>query len=263
MNKHVSALSVLALLGIMVFEGCSKTVNLQTQIPFSYYSTDMEQAPYYGDTILRVMGESRQAYLFAPVRSVGAGHFVSWPEGLSVDPATGVIDASASEPGARYNVGFVSDRTRDTAYSEVVLAGVSYQNSLYVRGSADSVLAPYYNAILFATAPADFYTGSVDGSIDLNTLTQEQPANGTVRQVSVRYRMTDKPGQGVQTTTVMVYYYDSYADVPSSLLQAVTTPTAPLPVIEDGGTKPAVAPAPAPAPSSPRPPQIVIVNKGH
>jgi hypothetical protein len=279
----LSAICGIVLGSWVIFTGCSKTVYLQAHTPVSYYSTDVTEAPYYGDTILHVVGTAHENYLFTPTKSLGSGHYVSWPEGLAIDSRTGTIDASASEPGARYNVGFVSDRTKDTVYSQVVLAGLSYQNGVYVRGGADSVLAPYYNADLstMGKGSASFYTGSEDGSINLNTLAAMRPASGTVRQIQVNYRMNDGVSQGVQTTTLTVYYYDSYADVPAALKEQVgvlttgagqtmrtmgTTPAPPVTTAPKGpsevtvdGTKPAATPAP----TTPRPPQIVIVNKGH
>lgn len=277
----LTAICVIVLGSWVIFTGCSKTLYIQPHTPVSYYSTDASEAPYYGDTVLRVAGTTQTNYLFKPVNALSSGHYVAWPEGLTIDARTGIIDASASEPGARYNIGFVSDRTKDTAYSQVVLAGLSYQNGVYVKGGADSVLSPYYNADLstMGKGSANFYTGSEDGSINLGALAATKPASGTARQVQVRYRMNDGVSQGIQTTTLTVYYYNTYADVPASIRERVgvlgsggqtiaamgsipapiaAAPKGPPVVAVDGGK-----PAATPAPTTPRPPQIVIVNKGH
>src|ERR1700722_1935865 len=109
------------------------------------FTTDVTKSPYYGDSILYVHGDEAAAYQFKPTNSLGTGTYVAWPAGITIDPKTGIIDASKSEPGSRYNVGFVSASTGDTAYNQVIVDGVTYVDGIYALDSKDSVLSPYYN----------------------------------------------------------------------------------------------------------------------
>jgi hypothetical protein len=80
------------------------------------------------------------------LNELGQGKYVAWPQGLVIDPQTGVIDLSKSETGARYNVGFVNAATHDTSYRQLVLAGITYMDGLYYMDSGDTLLRPYFNA---------------------------------------------------------------------------------------------------------------------
>ncbi|TDW97035.1 hypothetical protein [Dinghuibacter silviterrae] len=238
MKKRVSAILMMVLGSMLLFMGCSKTAYFEPHSPTSFYTTDASVAPFYGDTVLRVTGSTLQDYLFRPAAIKSQGHFVTWPAGLVVDPQTGVINAALSEPGARYNVGFVSAKTGDTAYSQVVLAGISFSNTVYIKNDGDSVLAPY--------AMGGTITGIGNHAINLNAL---QP--GT-HEIKVSFRMD---GGAVQTTTVLV----SFSDVPPPpLVETMSITASPASKVTVTNVKPT-----APAPCTPRPPQIVIINKGH
>jgi hypothetical protein len=231
---------------MVFFMGCSKTAYLsEPHTSSSFFTTDASVSPFYGDTVLRVTGDAHKDYLFTPMANLGQGHFVSWPAGLVIDPETGVIDASVSEPGARYNVGFVRAATGDTAYSQVVLAGISFTNTVYTKGGSDSLLVPY--------AMGGTLADGQNGTINLNTL---EP--GT-KEVKVSFRML---GGGLQTTTVLVSFSDAApspaAVAPLVETMSLTAAPATSKTIAATNVKPT-----APAPCTPRPPQIVIVNKGH
>ena len=291
------------------------------------FTTDVTKSPYYGDPILYVQGNSASAYQFKPVNTLGSGTYVAWPAGLTIDPKTGIIDASRSEPGSRYNVGFVSAATGDTAYNQVIIDGVTYADGVYALDSKDSILQPYYNtsaitpwttegresdlvagyshgprfdapvAGMLSANDQGLNVSTTDGSINLaNSVRQglfgSNPQNGDTKEVPIYYRLGDASRHSLLRSTVIVHYYNTLADVPVTLLatcqasqQAFTSQGAVLSTEADGtvetdGTATPIRPfAPVPtsttptttkpaatavaAPVAPRPPQVVLVVKGH
>jgi hypothetical protein len=327
---NVGPTSRLVFSAVLLF-GCSKSLThsdadlSSLHQSASYFTSDPTQSPFYGDSILYVQGTGRSAYLVSPVNTLGAGKFVAWPKGLTIDANTGEIDMLQSEPGSRYNVGFVNAGTGDTAYQQVILAGITYPDGIYFVHSADSVLAPYYNAsstgswqaggakqateqhgvgeqggetisaLFNADGTGGLGAGSqhllVDGgngTLNLKASLDQglfggNPQNGDNKEIPIYYRLNDKSQMALQKTNVVVYYFNTLADVPQSLVDAciysqnafrrtrqqTKTTTgespAPAPVIgtaTSGGAKTAAKPA-APAPTPPRPPMVVLVNAGH
>jgi len=265
--------------------------------PSSIYTTDASLSPFYGDSILYVQGAGRSAYLFKPANTLQNGVFVSWPKGLTIDPGTGEIDVMRSEPGARYNVGFVNAATGDTAYRQVILAGITYQDGIYDLSSSNTSLQPYFNANASAPGAASsvfdeegiangqkLIVDAQSGAIDLKASVEQglfgsQPQNGDSREISVYYRLNDQSHMSLLKTTVTVYYYNTYRDVPQSAIEAcqfarsafqqtshrdetaVTTTNAGPQVATNTPTT--VTKTPPPPPTPPRPPQVIIVNAGH
>ena len=267
------------------------------------FTTDATKSPYYGGSILYVRGDEATAYQFKPTNSLGTGTYVAWPAGISIDPKTGVIDASKSEPGSRYNVGFVSATTGDTAYNQVIVDGMTYVDGIYALDSKDSVLSPYYNTSSVTPwssegKAAAFVGGhshsshfdanepgldvsATDGSINLaNSVRQglfgSNPHNGDTKEIPIYYRLGDASRHSLLKSTVTVHYYNTLADVPVALLascqasqQAFTGHGAVLSTEVDAvatGTTPTTAAktvAATAAPVAPRPPQVVLVVKGH
>ena len=287
------------------------------------FTTDVTKSPYYGDSILYVRGDQAAAYQFKPTNNLGTGTYVAWPAGITIDPKTGIIDASKSEPGSRYNVGFVSASTGDTAYNQVIVDGVTYVDGIYALDSKDSVLSAYYNTSAVTPWSADgkeaaFLGGharvshfdapvagvasanqlgldvsTTDGSINLaNSVRQglfgSNPHNGDTKEIPIYYRLGDGSRHSLLKSTVIVHYYNTLADVPAALLascqasqqafagQGAVLSTGSDAVETDGGTPvkpiatgttptttPPVKAAAVAAPVAPRPPQVVLVVKGH
>jgi hypothetical protein len=295
--------------GVVLVYGCTKTQNQSgssssslTLDAYAQFSTDQTKSPYYGDTVLYIQGSSASNYLFRPVKDLGAGTYVSWPTGLFIDKETGVIDASQSEQGARYNVGFVKAGTRDTVFSQVILAGITYADGVYMMNTTDSLLHPTYISNAVSSGRFDEFSpmgstasnehlmvATTDGSINLtNSLRQglfgASPENGATKLITIYYRLNDQSQMALQKSSVLVHYYETLEDVPADLLALCQMGRSAMPEIamqtEKGGvetnavstppkggttttTTAKPAAAPAPAPVAPRPPQIVIVNTGH
>src|SRR5580658_2339970 len=227
---------------VVLLSGCSKSLthsglNISTGTsvrPSSIFTQDATLSPFYGDSVLYVQGAGRSAYLFKPVNTLFNGTFVSWPKGLTIDPVSGEIDVLRSEPGARYNVGFVNAATGDTAYRQVILAGITYPDGIYDLSSANTSLPAYFNADASATGAAnsvfdeegiasgqklivDPHTGAIDLKASVEQgLYGTQPQNGDSREVSIYYRLNDQSQMSLLKTTVTVYYYNTVADVPLS-----------------------------------------------
>jgi hypothetical protein len=103
-------------------------------------------APDYGDSIIYLQPVNGQ-YTVSPINNNGVqGTYLSWPEGLSINPNTGVINVSKSETGVRYLVGFVKNGTTDTCISQLILGGASYLDSIYVISENDTLAKPIFNA---------------------------------------------------------------------------------------------------------------------
>jgi hypothetical protein len=291
----------------VLLSGCSKSVShsgsdLSTSLlvqPSSIFTTDPAVSPFYGDSVLFVQGAGRSAYLFRPVNALQNGKFVAWPKGLTIDPSTGEIDVLRSEPGARYNVGFVNSTTGDTAYRQIILAGITYPDGIYDLGDGHGALQPYFNAD--ASAPGvvssvfdeqgiakgqNLVVDAASGAIDLKASVEQglfgsQPQNGDSREISVYYRLNDQSHMSLLKTTVTVYYYNSYSDVPRALVEACrysrtvfrqTSYSHKDQTAVTGGTTAGTSSnntttgktaPPPPPPPPPRPPQVIIVNSGH
>jgi hypothetical protein len=261
----------------------------------SYLTLDPGLSPFYGDSVLYVRGTGRSAYLFTPANALSNGKFVAWPAGLKIDQQTGEIDVLQSEPGSRYNVGFVNATTGDTAYRQIILAGVTYPDGVYFVNDTDPVLGPAYNANLnggvvngvfdeeglaVSASAQHLMVNTTTGAIDLRASLQQglfgnNPQNGDSRSISIYYRLNDESQGTLLRSTVNIYYFNTLADVPQDLLQAAIanhndfntgfstqkTVTGTPAAVSVATTPTAAKPAPAPTPA--RPPQILIVNAGH
>ncbi|HTR31848.1 MAG TPA: hypothetical protein VMH27_21395 [Puia sp.] len=291
---------------VVLLSGCSKSLTYTVSDPYSnssvpstsFFTTDPARSPSYGDSVLFVQGSGRSSYLFRPVNTLQNGTFVSWPKGLTIDPVSGEIDVLQSEPGARYNVGFVNRATGDTAYRQVILAGVTYPDGIYDLGSSHTRLQPYFNADAAApgiassifdadglAANRNLVVDNQTGAIDLKASVEKglfgaQPHNGDSREISVYYRLNDQSHLSLLKTTITVYYYYSVSDIPQAMIEACrfsreafskASSHPDYTEVTGGGT---TAPqstgpssttktAPAPTPTPPRPPQVIIVNSGH
>jgi hypothetical protein len=247
----------LLLASCVFINGCSKTGTNSGEIsgashsPSAYYTLDATKSPFYGDSVLFVQGAEESSYLFHPVNQLGTGIFVSWPAGLSLDPHTGVIDVSKSEPGSLYRVGFISATTGDTAYRQLIVPGFAYRDGIYFVNGSDSLLQPFYFAGNPAVASGSETTSAAsvslagifdepgpsglraqDLQLNVNTnsgvinlknsiqagLFGPMPQNGDIRQVDIYYRVNDNSHMSLQRTSVIVHYYNTLGDVPEALI---------------------------------------------
>jgi len=142
---------------------------LSGEVPFpQHYFMHCSSGPDYGDSILYTLNKGANDYIAGPVNNPGPGKYYSWPSGLVIDSTTGAINLTQSEQGARYMVGFVKNGTTDTCMQQLVLAGISYVDSIYNLSNNDTLARPYYNASINTPAVcnasgADDYPGNSNG----------------------------------------------------------------------------------------------------
>jgi len=209
-------------------------------------NTKCPNGPTYGDTIVFV--QPGPDYIITPINHPDTGTYFAWPVGMVIDKNSGAINITKSETGLRYNIGYVKKGTTDTCLQTLILAGVSYEDSLYVLANNQRYAEPYYNADP-SQAPVCSGSGVPGGSscvfdvngkaasqfvvvdknngfIDLkNTVSKAfgvLPANGTTVQTTIAYQLGDNSNMALQQITVNLVYYTHKSDVPPDLLSAVT-----------------------------------------
>jgi len=109
----------------------------------------------YHDSIFYNLGNAKSDFIVKSNVAPGSGKFFSWPMGLVIDSLTGSINVSASSPGYRYTVGYVKSGSRDTCLMDIVLAGASYKDQIYVLGQSDTLAFPYFNGEPSGPSPCD------------------------------------------------------------------------------------------------------------
>lgn len=216
-------------------------------------------APDYGDTLIYPQDKGNKDYTIKPINDTLKGSWFAWPNGLDIDPTTGAIDVTQSETGVRYIVGFVKQGTHDTCTSQLVLAGVTYADSIYVLEKNDTLAVPYFNANPLAPAVCDasgdtdypdngssgdskcaFDVGpkgqkandqkvrirTISGVINLKKTLLDgafgpNPKNGASKKVKIDYQLNDNSHKAMQKVTVQLAYYNSVSDIPSSIKNVV------------------------------------------
>jgi hypothetical protein len=212
-------------------------------------------APNYGDSIIYPQPQSND-YTVEPINNVGIkGTYLSWPEGLSINKNTGVINLSKSETGARYVIAFIKKGTTDTCVSQVILGGITYADSIYVISKNDTLAAPVFNANPSATPVCDVSDDSdypdnnnngnnkcsfdddipgqkandqklkvrtKSGIINLKRSVIEgifgsNPKNGDSKKIKIVYSLNDNSKKAKQKLSVQVIYYDKVSNIPAAL----------------------------------------------
>ena len=204
-------------------------------------------APDYGDSIIFIH-PSGTDYIVTPVNHPDTGTYFAWPQGMVINKNTGAINVTKSEGGLRYNIGYVKKGTTDTCMQTLILAGVSYADSLYVLNNNQRYAEPYYNAdpTLTSVCSGSGIPGGSTCSFDINGQAASQyvildhntgiidlkntaskafgliPLNGTTVTTTIAYQLNDNSNMAVQKITVYLIYYNKKSDVPASLLSLVT-----------------------------------------
>jgi len=208
-------------------------------------NTNCANAPDYGDSVIFIQSGS---FTVKPINHPDTGTYFSWPTGMVIDKNTGAINVSKSETGLRYNIGWVKKGTTDTCMQTMILAGMSYEDSLYVLNDDQRYAKPYYNADPNQAPPCSGsgVPGGGGCSFDLNgQLTKHYiaidkntgiidlkntaskafgilPQNGATVQTTMEYKINDASNLAMQKITVKLIYYNRKSDVPADLLAAVT-----------------------------------------
>lgn len=214
--------------------------SLFTLLAFTLLSCDPSRdvpenptGPYklsYGDSIIYLKPAAGD-YIVKPL-TTRPGVYSGFPDGIEIDETTGEINVSKSETGLRYRITHISPEG-DTTTALVVLSGITFRDHFYNLANGDSVAHPVYNASENRVLPV---TGSVfdddntantggcavktdNGKINLaesirNGVFGNNPRNDDKKEIEIKYRINDASGKTQNKLKVLLYWYDTMADVP-------------------------------------------------
>jgi hypothetical protein len=259
MKKSICINILAVLLFLISIQACKKSVDSNKApgtdttsvviVPFpQIMQTNCPGAPNYGDSIIYLQPATGN-YIVKPINNPDTGKYFSWPAGLDINPNTGAINVSKSEGGVRYNIGYVKKGTTDTCMQTMILAGVSYPDSIYVLANNEQYARPYFNSdpnlvsiCSGSGVPGGGITCMFDingqvtrqhiaidrntGVIDLkNTLNQGAfglfPLNGATVESTISYKLNDNSNMAMQHIPVKFIYYNKKSDVPPDLLNSL------------------------------------------
>lgn len=204
----------------------------------------------YADTIYYL--NATQNILVSPTNPI-QGTFEASPNGLAIDPSSGVIDINASETGLKYKITFTPQGSNQTCETFLTIGGVNYLDGVYVLDQNQTLAAPIYNGVPGLALPCndddddddddsscDFDTDnptgqlledlgfeiSSDGVFDLletveNGTFGATPVNGEVLDVELFYRLADLSGEALNSIPLRFFYYETVADIPQALLDDI------------------------------------------
>ncbi len=257
--------SLIFILFLYAAAGCKKTVE-QSNTPdtirvthdsiftapiIPYPITPLQEcnnAPYYGDSIVFSQpAKTTDYYIYPQTNQNLSGTYLAWPQGLVMDSKTGAIDLTKSETGQRYSIGFVKSGTTDTCVSQLIVAGVSYMDSIYVLNHSDTTSRPYFNANPYGSSPCNGSGGPGSGcQFDYNDYAKKQGIiidkksgfidlkkttknlnfamlwNGASLTTRIYYKLNDQSNNASQMIEVKLIYYAHKSDVPPNISAQIT-----------------------------------------
>jgi hypothetical protein len=234
----------------------------------------------YGDTLFNLKASD---YTISPTTG-RTGLYTAFPDNLNIDPQTGAInvtlkgkDGENTQTGLRYRIVYQSPEGKtDTTY--IVLAGITYQDKIYVLSGNETRVTPIYNGSRSSQLTGGTFSSSHNklalnpstGEIDLkksveNSFFHNDPRHADWEVVTISYKLNEKDAV-TNSLDVVVYYYSSTNTIPSNVSAAmrahqellvginpVAIPQTNAPIDQD--IKNIVAA------SKPRPPCIVLIGR--
>jgi hypothetical protein len=202
--------------------------------------------PIYGDTLVFPQPSSGD-YFIQPVNAPGPGKYFSWPVGMVLDQNTGAINATKSQTGMRYILGFVKQGTTDTCLSTLIIGGAAYYDSVYVFENGATTAPPYFEAnpwlpsvcanggctfdVTGSAAAQKVIVDPATGVIDLQKTLNGTgllggafgllPVNGQTLTTTIFYRINYGSNNALQQIQVQLMYYDRKALISGGLLGGV------------------------------------------
>lgn len=190
----------------------------------------------YGDSVFYLQPGAND-YIVTPVHAQNGTYTVFPEDGLNINQSTGAINVSRSESGLRYKVFFRSPGG-DTSSTVVVISGVNYLDKYYNLSAKDTLCVPVYNAEPSKQIPAGAFDDgglannsgcsikTTNGVINLaqtvrNGLFGTVPQNDVRKEVEIKYRISDRSNNALNSIKVKLYYYNTAADVPEDLKQTI------------------------------------------
>lgn len=233
----------------------------------------------YGDSIFYLNSIESQN-IKSPLPMNRVGKYFGFPRGIEIDSSNGKIDLNESEMGLRYRIMFVPNGTRDTISTKIVLAGINFYDGIYKLSDGDTIANPIYNAKAVAFTPGLFGTG-LNNSFDVGNGCNSQgcavsftngkinlakslrdgaisTTNDSQKEFTYYYKMDDASGRALSKLKVILYYYNTRANIPQYLWDILYIDHAGT-ILRDAhgrGSGTEIAQATA----RPRPPCIIIVD---
>ena len=187
-------------------------------------NNNLPPGPYklsYGDSILYLKPAAGDNILFPLTHRDGV--YSGFPEGIEIDALTGAINLNNSEAGLRYRITHVSP-TGDTTQTLVVLSGITFTDHFFKLADGDSIANPVYN--------------SNPGRI--------LPIN-------------DASGKSLNKLKVLLYWYNTMADVPQYLWDILNDRTSQGVFLRNGTFNTADFASRTEQVAKPRPPCVIII----
>jgi hypothetical protein len=241
MKKNIKILFI-AFIAITFFSSCKKESS--TNLPPTPIDTTggggggggTNTVLNYGDTIFFLQPSGNNLVTLKNFTKVG--RFYAFPKGIELDSTTGTIDLKESEMGLRYKIMFVPAGTRDTIKTKIVLAGINFYDGIYKLSLGDTIAHSIYNANS-PFIPGQIGTGlsntfdegngcnsqgcavsTINGKINLAKSIRDAAIpkiNDAQKEFTYFYRIDDRSGKSLNKLKVILYYYDSVADIPQYL----------------------------------------------
>ncbi|MDF2159283.1 hypothetical protein [Algoriphagus sp. CAU 1675] len=204
----------------------------------------------YSDTIFYINPNQNQ---FIVPDNPFQGTYTASPEGLVIDPLSGIIDINSSETGLKYKVTFTASNLAGSCETYLTIGGVNYEDKIYVLDQNQILAAPIYNAVPGLPLPCPDDDGVDDGSIDddscdfdvenptgelledlgfeisskgefdlLTTVENgtfgEVPVNGAFLDVELYYQLPDLSANTLNSIPLRFFYFETMDDIPQELL---------------------------------------------
>jgi hypothetical protein len=236
-----------------------------------------DTGPYvlsYGDSIL-YMKPSAGDYIVSPTKQ-RPGTYTGFPEGIEIDETTGAINVTNSETGLRYRITHTAPDGTKTE-TKVVLSGITFLDKFYNLSTGDSVAFPVYNSSVSRTLPlagSSFDEGNIcngagcavkttDGTINLaqtvrNGVFGSTPRNDRRETFEIRYKINDASGKRENKLKVLLYWYDTMADVPADVWETLNSRTADGVFLRGNGASSVEGIS---ATAKPRPPCVIVIGQ--
>jgi hypothetical protein len=207
----------------------------------------------YSDTLIHINIENEN--LLPPTKKL-SGTFEAVPEGLVLDSLTGEIDVNKSESGLKYKITFRPTNGAPECTTFLTISGVNYLDAIYVLEENQRYAIPIFNGDPLASTPCedddedddiddddcefdvegpdgtkleDFGVSIDDdsGEIDLQETIEAgalgaNPSNGDFEDFKMYYRLADNSGSALNSIDIRIYYFETTADIPQSLLDEMT-----------------------------------------
>jgi hypothetical protein len=222
MSINKNSIPVFIVIMVVGLISCTKSSSIDD--PNAAYNLN------YGDSIIYMRPTTGDYIIYPKIHRDGV--FSGFPDGIEIDEFTGAINVSKSETGLRYRITHISTKG-DTTRTMVVLSGITFTDHFYKLATGDSIANPVYNANPARVLPVSgsvFDEGNLansggcavrteNGKINLAESIRKgvfgaNPQNDDKKEIEIKYRLNDGSGKSLNKLKVLLYWYNTMADVP-------------------------------------------------